>query len=165
MARKGTLASFHICLWFKSPPPPLDYSWWKLACNQNFMALHKHKLSQTGLPKGHNQANCKPCLCPKTHFSSVSRFILVRHPEWTLVSTTSGLLYIRIFGRQGLCIAEVYVSCLSFRVRSPRLNRAPSQKQKRSKVLNLNISQILTDISVNVEATPHGGWKLWISRT
>ena len=58
------------------------------------------------------------------------------------------------------------LSGLSFRVRSPRWNRAPSQKQKRSsKVLNLNVSQILTDILINVEATPHVGWKLWTSKT
>ena len=95
----------------------------------------------------------------------VSAYIVMRNTEQTLATTTSGLCCVRIFGRHVLRINEACVSCLSSRVRSPRLNRAPTQKQKRnSKVLNVNVSQILIDILINIEGTPHGGWKLWISR-
>ena len=64
----------------------------------------------------------------------------------------------RISGRQGLHTPEASVSCLSFRVRSPRWNRAPSQKRKRSnKTLNSSVSQILVDVSINDEASLHVG--------
>ena len=98
---------------------------------------------------------------PIVHLVSAQRYVPSLH---TFSSETQNKHWppaqncTRISGRQGLHTPEASVSCLSFRVRSPRWNRAPSQKQKRSsKVLNLNVSQILTDILINVEATPHVG--------
>ena len=127
--------------------------------------MNKHKLSQTGLPRRHNQANCIPVsvwrnispLCSVSFLSDAQN-----GHQWApcLDYATSKYLRGKVYTLLGP------LSGLSFRVRSPRWNRAPSQKQKRSsKVLNLNVSQILTDILINVEATPHVGWKLWTSKT
>ena len=92
------------------------------------------------------------CFCPKV--CSLSAYILIRNTEQTLATTTSGLCCIRISGRRGLQAPEASVSCLSFRVRSPRWNRAPSQKRNRSnKTLNSSVSQILVDVLIDEEAS------------
>ena len=118
-----------------------------LRCRQTL-----HQLSHQGSP-----------ISPIVYLVSV--YIVIRNTEQTLAITTSGLCCVRIFGRHVLHTNEACVSCLSSRVRSLSLNRAPSQKQKRnSKVLNFNVSQTLIDTLINIEATPHGGWKLWISK-
>ena len=103
-----------------------------------------------------NQANSTLCFCPKV--CSLSAYILIRNTGQTLATTMSGLCCIRISGRQGLHTPEASVSCLSFRARSLRWNRAPSQKLERSnKALNSSVSQILVDILIDDEASLHVG--------
>ena len=60
----------------------------------------------------------------------VSVYIVIRNTEQTLVTTTSGLRCIRIFGRQCLRTPEACVSCLSSRVRSLRLIGLPLRSRR-----------------------------------
>ena len=106
-------------------------------------------------PQKSNQANSIPCLCVHCHQKHGTN--LGHHHVW--IALHQDIWETRFMHSWGLCQLSLLQG------QKPEIDRAPSQKQKRnSKVLNLNVSQILTDILINVEATPHGGWKLWISR-